>query len=122
MREALLVGLVVAAATFGLVAVAGDNESTERAPAGSPKGLEVFARASCGNCHRLAAANSRGEMGPNLDAALPSHTAASLRAKILDPYPGGSGGFGGMPEDFGERLTAPELDALVAFLLEAGRR
>jgi mono/diheme cytochrome c family protein len=76
----------------------------------------------CGTCHTLAAANAEGQIGPNLDARLAHHTAESLKAKILDPYPGGSSeGFGTMPEDFGQRLTGEELDALVAFLLSARR-
>ena len=73
----------------------------------------------CGGCHTLAAASAHGEIGPDLDARLPSHTAATLRAKILDPPT--SEAFAQMPTDFGERMSDAELDALVAFLLESRR-
>ena len=122
MREALTAGLLVGAAVFGAVALLKDDGTVERSRAAAPQGRQVFARMGCGNCHRLAAANGRGEFGPDLDAALDHHDAASLRAKIVDPYPGGTGGGFGMPEDFGQRMTPAELEALVGFLLEAGRR
>ena len=55
----------------------------------------------CGGCHTLAAANSRGQFGPNLDERLPSYSRAALKAKITDPYPGrpeqGQEFVGGMP-------------------------
>jgi hypothetical protein len=73
----------------------------------------------CGSCHRLAAVGSRGQIGPDLDERLRGHTGASLTTTILDP-PGGDN-FGGMPRDFGERMTDRELDALVSFLLAARR-
>jgi cytochrome c oxidase subunit II len=70
----------------------------------------------CGGCHRLAAAGSQGQIGPPLDQVLPSHTRASLRAKITDP-----GGSSMMPGDFGRRLSARDLDALIDFLLASRR-
>ena len=77
----------------------------------------------CGGCHRLAAARATGPIGPDLDERLPGHTAASLRAKIVDPGATAPGdAFATMPGDFGERMTDAELDALVAFLLQTARR
>lgn len=86
-------------------------------------GRIVFARMGCGGCHRLAAGGGSGiEVGPDLDRALPDYDAASLRAKIVDPYPAGEPqGFAVMPRDFGRRMRATELDALVAFLLSAAK-
>jgi hypothetical protein len=72
----------------------------------------------CGGCHRLAAGGGDGQIGPDLDTVLPGYDAAMLRAKITDPYPAGDPTyFSAMPQDFGSRMSATELDALVAFLL-----
>jgi hypothetical protein len=68
----------------------------------------------CGSCHHLSAAGSAGDIGPDLDLKLPSHTRASLSAKILVP-----GVSSLMPSDFGARMSDAELDALVTFLLAA---
>jgi hypothetical protein len=77
----------------------------------------------CGGCHRLAAGGGSGQIGPALDRLLPNYDAPSLRAKIVDPYPAGDPtDFSAMPQDFGRRMSAGELDALVAFLLDATRR
>jgi cytochrome c oxidase subunit II len=114
----LLAGLVAAAAAFLLLS----GGSARPVASASPEdaGRIVFTRMGCGGCHRLAAADARGEIGPDLDARLPGHTAASLRAQIIDP--GASAEFAQMPSDFGERMSRGELDALVAFLLETARR
>jgi mono/diheme cytochrome c family protein len=77
----------------------------------------------CGGCHRLAAGGGSGEVGPDLDLVLAGYDAASLRAKIVDPYPAGDpAAYAAMPQDFGRRMSAGELDALVAFLLASARR
>lgn len=128
-------GLAAAALALGVLAVTvgiGEEDRDEPAASASSAAREsatapvspasgggrvVFARMGCGACHTLAAAGSKGEFGPSLDERLPAHTAASLRATILDPP--GSGGFFGMPTDFGERLDDAELDALVRFLIES---
>jgi cytochrome c551/c552 len=82
------------------------------------RGRSLFARMGCGNCHRLAAANAKGEIGPNLDVALDAHTRRSLTEQIVAPYAGDRGeDFKVMPEDFGERMNAREIDDLVTFLL-----
>jgi hypothetical protein len=91
------------------------------AVAGHDEGRAVFARMGCGSCHRLAAAGSEGEIGPDLDARLPHHTRASLAAKIVDPSQGLGEGFSVIPDDFGSRMTGDELRALVEFLLAARR-
>jgi cytochrome c oxidase subunit II len=111
----LLAGLVAAAAAFAVatLALGGDDGASAppRAAPAAPSGRAVFAAQGCGSCHRLAAAGSRGDVGPPLDQRLRGHTAASLRRAITDPPPGA------MPEDFARRMTTAELDALVAFLL-----
>lgn len=86
-------------------------------------GRAAFARMGCGGCHRLAAGGGRGQVGPDLDALLPGYGAASLRAKIVEPYPAGEPTYiPAMPRDYGSRMSAGELDALVAFLLATARR
>ena len=119
----LIAGLAVAAAAFLLLTAGGGSVPPAASAPDAPAGRAVFARMGCGGCHTLAAASARGEIGPDLDARVPSHTAASLRAKILDPAataPGG-GAFVVMPGDFGERMSEAELDALVAYLLGVAR-
>ena len=118
MAATLAAGLGAAITAFLLLSAGGDEPPAASAPSESA-GQAVFARMGCGGCHTLAAAGAHGEIGPDLDARLPSHTAASLRAQILDPAQ--SGGFATMPTDFGKRMSRAELDALVAFLLDSAR-
>jgi mono/diheme cytochrome c family protein len=130
--RAALVGVVVAAAAFALIAVVGGIEGGEvdgggraaSAPAAEPaparaeiaQGRELFARMACGSCHTLATAGSHGQIGPDL-AAIGERTRASLVATITNPS--SDGGFTAMPTDFGSRMTAEELNALAAFLIAA---
>jgi mono/diheme cytochrome c family protein len=95
----------------GRVAAAGSGRQD------STSGRAIYGAMGCGSCHRLAAAGSGGQIGPDLDERLPAHNRASLIAVIKDADRGGS--FVEMPEDFGKRLTSAELDALVDFLLAA---
>jgi mono/diheme cytochrome c family protein len=115
----LLAGLVAAAAAFAIVLTLTRDEArpARQAPpaptaADAGRGRAVFHAMGCGSCHRLAAAGSTGQIGPPLDEALPGHTRASLRAKITDP-----GSASVMPGDFGRRVSARDLDALIDFLL-----
>ncbi len=119
--RAALVGVIVAAAAFALIAVVGGIEGDERnepAPARAEiaQGRELFARMACGSCHTLSAAGSHGQIGPDL-AGIGERTRASLVATITNPP--SDGGFVAMPTDFGSRMTAEELNALAAFLIAA---
>jgi len=107
----------VAAAALLALGGGGGPAGPSADPGWSDSGREVYAAMGCGSCHRLAAAGSSGEIGPSLDAALAAHDPASLRRAIVRRQP--RGGFSAMPEDYGERMTAAELDALIAFLLAA---
>jgi mono/diheme cytochrome c family protein len=104
----------------------GETAATPAATAArsaSDPGRVLFVRMGCGSCHRLAAGSGIGQIGPDLDTLLPNYDAASLRAKIVDPYPAGaSQSYVSMPENFGTKMNARELDALVAFLLGTVRR
>ena len=122
--RAALVGVVVAAAAFALIAVVGGIDSDDGRGAAQPaparaeiaQGRELFARMACGSCHSLAAAGAQGQIGPDL-AGIGERTRASLVATITNPP--SDGGFAAMPRDFGSRMTAEELDALAAFLIAA---
>jgi mono/diheme cytochrome c family protein len=87
--------------------------------AGGP-GAQVFANNGCGGCHTLAAAQSGGVTGPNLDEALPGQNAGMVEESIVDPnaqivkgYPANV-----MPQSFGETLSKKELEDLVQYLLQ----
>jgi mono/diheme cytochrome c family protein len=88
--------------------------------AGGP-GAQVFANNGCGGCHTLAAAESGGTTGPNLDEALPGQTAKMVEESIADPnakivkgYPANV-----MPSNFAQTLSAKELEDLVQYLLQS---
>jgi mono/diheme cytochrome c family protein len=87
--------------------------------AGGP-GAQVFANNGCGGCHILAAAESGGTVGPNLDEVLPGHTPAAITEMIVEPnaevlkgYPANV-----MPQNFGETLTPKEIQDLVQYLVK----
>ena len=123
MRARLAAGLLAAGLTFAVLAltsgIGGGSEPARHEHAAAVEqdsGRAVFARMGCGSCHTLAAAGSRGEIGPDLDQRLPSHTRASLVERITRG-PAADGTFSPMPDNFGARLDDDELDALVDFLL-----
>jgi mono/diheme cytochrome c family protein len=85
-------------------------------------GAQVFANNGCGGCHILAAANSGGVTGPNLDESLaPDDSADSIEEMIVDPnaeivkgYPANV-----MPANFGQTISPKEMEQLVQFLIES---
>ena len=88
-------------------------------------GAQVFAENGCGGCHTLAAANSGGVVGPNLDEVLPGQSSAEIKESIVKPeakieqgYPSGV-----MPNNFGETIEPEKLEKLVEYLMEsAGKK
>jgi mono/diheme cytochrome c family protein len=75
--------------------------------AGDPEaGTEVFAQAGCGSCHVLAAANSTGSIGPNLDEASPSFD------KVVEQVTEGSGA---MPS-FRDQLSEQQIQDVAAYV------
>ena len=125
-RAAGLALVVAGAVLLALGGPARSREGDERggvaasasAGASADPGRALFVRMGCGGCHRLAAGAAIGQVGPDLDALLPNYDAPSLRAKIVDPYPAGvPADFLGMPENYGRRMKAREVDELVDFLL-----
>ena len=108
---------------------AGGGKAAATAPAGGGAaatlalGKQVFTGAGgCGACHKLADAGSTGTVGPPL-AGIAGDGYASIKEAIVNPdkniikgYPAGV-----MPKDFGKRLAPKQLDALVRYLLKAGK-
>jgi cytochrome c2 len=151
---------VIAAALLGAVVLAGCNSqgvtsatpktvigTLPKAPTfpivpafhlkGDPtKGKAVFASSGCGSCHTLAAAGTKGVVGPNLDTDLRKNCATAqsksirgatledcIRTAITKPYAYIPAGYqaGVMPSDFSHTLTADEITALVNFLSTAAK-
>jgi cytochrome c oxidase subunit 2 len=114
---AVLVG--VALATAG----GGTDPGPGAAPAAGgsePPGLAVFREQGCGSCHTFAPAGATGAMAPDLTLFLDGKPAEYIRESIVDPAAAAEPGWSGdtMPQDYAERMTPQELDALVAFLAD----
>jgi cytochrome c oxidase subunit 2 len=71
----------------------------------------------CGACHTLADAGTTGTTGPDL-RLLRGQTPADIRQDIVDPNARIAPGYQAniMPPNFGQTLTAQQLDGLVAYL------
>ncbi len=80
---------------------------------------------NCGSCHTLAAANTSGTTGPDLDKVLPGLKPSEVLQSITDPNAKITPGYpaGVMPQNFGQTFTPQQLKALVKYLLaNAGKR
>jgi cytochrome c oxidase subunit 2 len=73
---------------------------------------------ACGGCHKLSDAGTTGGVGPDLDTAIKGRDAAFIKQSIVDPGADVTKGFanGIMPGNYGQVLSAPEIDALVGYL------
>jgi mono/diheme cytochrome c family protein len=80
-----------------------------------------FFASNCGGCHTLQQAGTTGTVGPNLDEALKGMSAQQISQSITDPNAVIAPGFqpGVMPQTFGQTLTPPQLQQLVAYLQQA---
>jgi cytochrome c oxidase subunit 2 len=87
---------------------------------GGADGAAIFEANGCGSCHTFEPAGATGTVGPDLDDIEPA-TADFIRESIVDPNKNVVKGFspGIMPQDFGDKLSSDELDALVEYLLKA---
>src|SRR3954468_20334594 len=81
---------------------------------------EFFAT-NCGGCHTLAQAGTTGTTGPDLDQALKGMSAQQISQSITDPNAVIAPGYppNVMPQNFGQTLTPPQLQQLVAYLQSA---
>jgi mono/diheme cytochrome c family protein len=80
-----------------------------------------FFATNCGGCHTLAQAGTTGTTGPDLDNALKGMSAADISQSISDPNAKITPGYPAnvMPSTFGQTLTPPQLQQLVAYLQQA---
>jgi cytochrome c oxidase subunit II len=93
----------------------------------SAVGLSAFNTYGCSGCHTLTAAKATGQVGPNLDKLVSyakqanQPLAAFIHESIVDPNAYVQPGYpkGVMPQNFGQKLTKSQLDALVTFLAES---
>jgi len=88
--------------------------------AAAPSGEELFSSNGCSGCHTLKAAGATAKVGPDL-GKLGDVDAAFIRRSIVDPNADVTKGYEPniMPQDFGDKLSKEELDALVKYLLES---
>jgi mono/diheme cytochrome c family protein len=114
-----VVGLAVALALAACGG--GDEDGGAPPPATSSAGLQVWNEQACGSCHGLDAADSSGQVGPDLDKSLAGRSTEFIRRGIVEPDAEIAEGFpaGVMPDSFGERLSAEELQELVDFLAQS---
>ncbi|MDQ3851010.1 MAG: cytochrome c oxidase subunit II [Actinomycetota bacterium] len=113
---------VVAPATFA--AWLRKQQAPAQATGGqAPDGKKLFSdgngdATACGSCHTLADAGTTATTGPNLDKDLKGKDAAFIRASIVKPDAQIAKGFqrGVMPPNYGDTLSAQELDALVKYV------
>lgn len=83
------------------------GETTAAAVEGdAAAGAAVFASASCGGCHTLAAAGSAGAVGPNLDELMPDY--AAVLTKVTN-------GGGGMPA-YSDSLSETDIQNVSAYV------
>jgi cytochrome c oxidase subunit II len=75
---------------------------------------------ACGSCHTLADAGTTGQTGPDLDKVLKGKDAAFIKQSILDPNKVIAPGYQPniMPPNFGDTLSAQQVDALVKYLAD----
>ena len=86
------------------------------------KGKAVYTANGCGACHALTDAKTTGRIGPSLDGRA-SLGAAAMLESIVAPDKKITKGFskGVMPPNYGTTISQQDLDALVAYLMQAGK-
>jgi len=124
-------GLACAGAAMTIAAFAGGGSSDdpEPAPAGAPAratraGLDVWIEHGCGSCHTFKPANSNAPIGPDLQFTLDGKSRDYVTESIVLPNAKAAAGHtvGSMPEDYAQRISPQDLDALVDFLMEGARQ
>lgn len=90
-----------------------------KAPGEGP-GAQVYANNGCGSCHILAAAESAGVVGPNLDEVIPGMSKAEIEESILDPNKVKAKGYENavMPDRF-DSIPKDQLEQLIQFLMSS---
>lgn len=102
---------------------AGSGEAAASSPliaAGSTDPMEILRAGTCMTCHVLG--DEGGPIGPPLDNIGSLRDAAHIRRSILDPNADTTAGYenmaGTMPPNFGQQMSAAQLEALVRFLAD----
>lgn len=122
MRTISILAAVLVAVVLGVAACGGDDEdsdgsaatgtapaeTTEQTSGDAEAGADVFASAGCGGCHTLAAADSSGTTGPDLDQLQPDAETVAEQVRT---------GGGGMPAFEGE-LTEQQIQDVAAYVAE----
>jgi mono/diheme cytochrome c family protein len=104
-----------------------ETTTTETTPSGTTtttaavSGAQLFEAQGCSSCHTLKASNATATVGPDLDAALQGKPASFIETSIVDPNAEVEKGFppNTMPQNFGDSLSQPEIDALVQYLVQS---
>lgn len=107
-RSTVLASLALAGTGCG-----GRPAAAPSADAGARQGRHVFVRSGCGSCHALAAAGTRGGIGPDFDTSERLNQ-AQIRASLVE-------GSNGMPS-YARRLDARQMTAVTVFLYRATHR
>ena len=83
-------------------------------------GAQVFVQNNCAGCHTLQAAGASGTVGPDLDQAIPKLSQAQVKQSIVAPNAKIAPGYPSnvMPQNFKQLISAPDLNALVKFLIQ----
>jgi len=102
--RALLAASLVAFVAAGC----GGGSDEETPPAGGAAGAQELFTQNCANCHVLAAAGAKGQVGPNLDQLRPGPDL--LKAQITN-------GGGAMPA-FGGKLSAEQIQQISDYVAE----
>ena len=82
--------------------------ATQSAGGAAPDGAKIFASAGCASCHTLKAADSNGQVGPNLDDLKPSERWSTKQV---------TNGGGGMPS-FKDALSPAEIQAVSDYVAD----
>jgi mono/diheme cytochrome c family protein len=87
----------------------GDSSRGDESSAGGSPGAKIFADAGCGDCHTMRAANSKGQVGPNLDELRPNEE------RVIQQVTNGGNG---MPS-FKDKLSPAEIKEVAGFVATA---
>lgn len=83
------------------------------------KGGGIFINNGCGSCHTLAAAETVGTQGPNLDEVLPGMSEAQIHESIVAPSAKIEQGYPDiMPQTFEDSIEPADLKTLIKFLMD----
>ncbi len=86
---------------------------------GEGPGAQVFANNGCGSCHTLAAAQSAGTLGPNLDEVIPGMSKAEIHEAIVNPGAKIAPGFPNAMPSYDGKISEQQLNQLIEFLVSS---